>query len=360
MRVVIVGGTGNAGTALVRRLRDEAGVELVGVVRRVPPVDAAPYDAATWHSCDVAEPGAANRLTEIFRGADAVVHLAWQIQPSHDQRRLFEANALGSRAVAEAVARAGVKTLVVASSVGVYSPGPKRDAYVTEAFPRNGVPGSSYSRQKAMVERLLDRFETDNPTVRVVRVRPGLIFQRDAGTEIARYFAGPLLPARLLRFGRIPVVPDHPRLRVQAVHADDVAEAYARIVLSDARGAFNLAAGPVLDPQVAARVFRGVTVPVPGVLLRAAADLTWRMRLQPVDVGWVKMGLKAPLMSAERARSELGWRPAVDAVQALEELVAGLAEHAGTAGPPLSPEPSLPGRAGGLRHGRLPGVGNPY
>ncbi|MEU7906179.1 hypothetical protein [Actinoplanes sp. NPDC049118] len=59
----------------------------------------------------------------------------------------------------------------------------------------------------------------------MVRVRPGLIFQRAAGTEIARYFAGPLLPAPLLRHQRIPVVPAHPRLRLQAVHADDVADA---------------------------------------------------------------------------------------------------------------------------------------
>src|SRR4029453_15824561 len=117
---------------------------------------------------------------------------------------------------------------------------------------------SSYSRHKALVERLLDRVESDHPTLRVVRLRPGLIFQRESGTEIGRYFAGPLLPARLLRFQRIPLIPSHRALRVQAVHADDVAEAYARVLRSDVRGAFNVAADPVLDPAVAARVFHGV------------------------------------------------------------------------------------------------------
>jgi UDP-glucose 4-epimerase len=355
---VIVGATGNAGTALVRRLRNEGDVELAGVVRRLPP-PSEPYDAVEWHSCDIGAPDATQRLTEVFRGADAVVHLAWQIQPSHDQRLLFRTNVLGSRAVIEAVLRAGVPTLAYASSVGVYAPGPK-DAYVTEQYPRTGVPGSSYSRHKALVEGLLDRVEPDHPTLRIVRLRPGLIFQRDVGTEIGRYFAGPLLPARLLRYGRIPVIPSHPGLRVQAVHADDVADAYTRALLSDVRGAFNVAAGPVLDPTVVAAAFQGREVPVPGFVLRTAADLTWRLRLQPVDVGWVRLGLKAPLMSCDRIKAELGWRPLVDAVHTLKELVSGLASRAHTDSPPLSGDSALPGRLGGVLRGRLPGSGNPY
>ena len=48
---------------------------------------------------------------------------------------------------------------------------------------------------------------------------------------------------------------------MQAVHADDVADAYARVLRSQVRGAFNVAAGPVLDPTVAAQIFRGFEVP---------------------------------------------------------------------------------------------------
>jgi nucleoside-diphosphate-sugar epimerase len=358
MRVVIVGATGNAGTALLRRLEKDPGTQLAGVCRRLPePVGV--YRDVRWHSVDVAEDGAAGKLAEIFRGADAVVNLAWQIQPSHDQRRLFRTNVLGSREVARAAVRAGVGALVQASSVGVYSPGPK-DAYVTEDYPRNGVRPSSYSRHKALVERMLDEVEADRPGLRVVRLRPGLIFQRAAGTEIARYFAGPLLPAPLLRYRRIPVVPGHPRLRLQAVHADDVADAYEKVLTTDVRGAFNVAAGPVLDPVLAARVFHGVRVPVPGPALAGAAAVSWWLRLQPVDAGWVRLALKAPLMWCARARDELGWEPRRDAVAALRELIDGMAHRADAPGPPLGGRPDLPGRPGGLLHGRLPGVGDPY
>jgi nucleoside-diphosphate-sugar epimerase len=358
MRVVIVGATGNAGTALLRRLSSEPDADLVGVARRLPGLTP-PYDRAEWHSCDVGAPHARARLAEIFARADAVVHLAWQIQPSHDRKQLYRTNVLGSRAVAAAAVDAGVPALVYASSVGVYSSGPKQ-AYVTENWPRTGVLESSYSRHKALVERLLDRVESDHPTLRVVRLRPGLIFQRDVGTEIGRYFAGPLLPVRLLRYQRIPVIPSHPRLRVQAVHADDVADAFTRALRADVRGAFNVAAGPVLDPAVAAEVFHGVQVPVPAPLLHAAAALTWWLRLQPVDAGWIELGLKAPLMSCDRIAAELDWRPLVDSVTTLKELLAGLASRAHTGSPPLSAAPDLPGRLGGVLRGRLPGSGNPY
>lgn len=358
MRVVIVGATGNAGTALLRRLQPETDLDLVGVARRLPPAVGV-YRDVEWHSVDVAAADAPVRLGEAFRGADAVVNLAWQIQPSHDARRLFRTNVLGSREVARAAVAAGAGALIQASSVGVYSAGPK-DAFVTEDYPRRGIRRSSYSRHKALVEQVLDDVEAENPRLRVVRVRPGLIFQRDAGAEIGRYFAGPLLPAGLLRYQRIPVLPANPRLRLQAVHADDVADAYARILRADVRGAFNIAAGPVLDTAVAAETFHGVRMPVPSFALTNAAALSWRLRLQPVDEGWVHLALKSPLMSSTRAADELGWRPELDAVSALREMIAGIAERAGTSGPPLSGDPELPGRPGGLAHGQLPGVGDPY
>ncbi|SCE83853.1 NAD-dependent epimerase/dehydratase family protein [Micromonospora mirobrigensis] len=360
MRIVIVGASGNAGTALLRRLRQESGVEVAGVVRRLPAEDAGePYDRVQWHSCDIGAPGAADKLATIFAGAAAVVHLAWQIQPSHDQRTLHRTNVGGSRAVIDAVVRAGVPALVYASSVGTYAPGPK-DHPISERWPVTGVAGSSYSRDKAEVEAMLDSVEAEHPSLRVVRLRPGLIFQRDAGTEIARYFLGPLAPVRLLRYGRIPVVPANRRLRMQGVHADDVADAYARAVLGDARGAFNIAADPVLTPELVARHFHGWTVPVASPVLRVAAMLTWRARLQPVDAGWVELGLNAPLMSSERAETELGWHPRVDALTALKELFAGMATRAHTDSPPMSGDPDLPGRPAGLLKARLPGHPNPY
>lgn len=163
------------------------------------------------------------------------MHLAWLIQPNRQRERLRRTNVEGTRRVAEAVARAGVPHLVVASSVSAYSP-VADDEPRREDWPVAGTRTSHYSVDKAAQERVLDEFERAHPDVAVARLRPALIFQADAAQEVVRYFLGPLVPVSLLRYGRPPAIPLPAGLRLQAVHADDVADAYARVVLERARG----------------------------------------------------------------------------------------------------------------------------
>jgi UDP-glucose 4-epimerase len=332
---VVTGATGNVGTSTLQVLANDPAVDsIVGIARRLP--DFTP-DKVEWRQADVCT----SDLASIFQGADAVVHLAWLIQPSRDETVTRATNVGGSERVFRAVADAHVPTLVYASSVGAYSPGPK-DRTVGESWPTAGVQSSFYSRHKAAVERLLDEFEAAHDSVRVVRLRPALIFKRGAGSGIRRLFLGPLAPTPLLRRGLLPLVPDVPGLRFQAVHSLDVGEAYRLAVTSDVRGAFNIAAEPVLDPQELGRLLQARTVRVPAGLLRGAAKLTWQLHLQPSPPGWVDMALEVPLMDTTRAREELGWTPRHSAGEALLELLEGIRQSAGEPTPPLAPKAGGP------------------
>lgn len=328
MRVVVVGATGNAGTSLLDALAEEQRVESVlGLARRRPQLEPAKVE---WAQADIAR----DELLSHFRGADCVVHLAWQIQPSHDLNRLWLTNVHGSARVFRAAAEAGVPAVVYASSVGAYSPGPK-DRRVDESWPTYGVETSAYARHKAETERMLDAFERERPETRVVRLRPGLIFKREAASWVKRLFAGPLLPSPLVRPALVPLVPDIPRLRFQAVHSRDVGEAYRLAVVSDARGAFNVAAEPVLDPPELARLLRARTIKVPAGVVRAFTAATWRLHLQPTPPGWLDLALGVPLMDTTRAREQLGWKPRQASGEALLELLGGIRDRAGAPAPPL-------------------------
>jgi UDP-glucose 4-epimerase len=337
VRVAVTGATGNIGTSLVRALAADPEVdEIVGVARRLP--DWHP-PKTRWVAADVA----ADDLAPALRGADAVVHLAWLIQPSRDPRAVHRANVVGSTRVFEAAAAAGAGAVVHASSIGAYSPGP-RDRRVDESWPTDGVETSFYSRQKAYVERVLDRVELASPDLRVVRIRPSLVGKREAGTGLIRLFLGPVLPAGLA--GRLPVGPQIGGLRLQLTHSDDIAEGFHLAALDPtARGAYNLTTEPVLEPGTLARALGRRAVPVPDRLARAAAALSWRLRLQPTPEGWLDLALSVPLLDATRARRELGWRPQHDAEAVLDEVVHGLRE--GAAGP----TPPLERRGGKFRQG---------
>jgi UDP-glucose 4-epimerase len=337
MRVVVVGATGNVGTSVVRSLAgDERVGEIVAVARREPqrPLERARFVAADVRSSD---------LEPVFRGADAVIHLAWLIQPGRDESTTTAVNITGSQRVFRAVVAAKVPSLVYASSVGAYSPGPK-DRAVDESWPTGGIPTAFYAPHKAAVARALDRLGEEQPLLRIVRLRPGLIFKRQAATEIRRLFVGPLLPGMLLRSRLAPISPAVRGLRFQAVHSDDVGDAYRAAVLSDCAGAFNIAADPVIGSGELAGMLNARPVPVAPGLLRAAAAATYALRLQPAEPGWLDMALAVPLMSWERARRELGWQPQRSATDAIRELVGGMRDAADDATPPLARSTSGPAR----------------
>lgn len=338
LRVLVTGASGNIGTALLRVLAAQPEVaEVRAVCRRPPREDCEPYGSATWHPVDISEPGATGALTELMAGMDAVVHLAWQIQPSHDEQAMRRTNVGGTRRVAQAAAAAGVAQLVHASSVGAYAPGPK-DRPVDETWPVTGVRTSAYSRHKADAESLLDGIAADHPQLAVARIRPGLVLQRAAGAEMGRYMLGTLLPQSWIGRLPLPVVPLPAGIGGQVVHADDVADALWRILRERARGPFNLAAEPPLEAGDVARALRAVApLPVPWLVARGMAAATWRAHLQPTSEGWLDLARRVPLMSTTRAAAELGWVARVAATDVLAEGVRAIGDGAGAPSPPLLP-----------------------
>src|SRR5215211_7037249 len=338
MRIVVVGATGNLGTSVLRSLEKEESVEsILGIARRLPGLT---LPRVEWATADVVD----DDLVPHFRGADAVVLLAWIIQPSRDLTKQWMVNVEGSTRVARTVREAGVPSLLYASSVGAYSPGPK-DRRVDENWPTGGVATSYYGRHKAEVERRLDRFEAETPGVRVVRMRPGLVFKKEAAEGIRRLFAGPFFPSVLAHPALINVIPDMENLRSQVIHSYDVGEAFRlAIVNENAHGAFNLAAEPVLDAGEIGRILNARTIPMSAGVARAGAELSWRLRLQPVPPGWLDLSRSVPIMDTTRARTELGWTPRYSADEALLDVLEGLRTGEGFGTPPLSPRTGGPFR----------------
>jgi UDP-glucose 4-epimerase len=347
---VVTGATGNIGTALMAELLVTTGVSSVLGLSRRPPPEGWLADAE-WRQVDVL----GNDLEDAFRGADAVVHLAWLFQPTHRPELTWRVNVNGTKRVLEAAAGTGVGALVVASSVGAYSPRHSLTP-VDESWPTDGVPTAAYSREKAYVERLLDVFRYEHPGIRVVRMRTAFVFQRASATEQRRLFLGPLVPAALLlRRGRIPFLPDiGGELVLQAVHAADAARAYRQALLRPVDGAFNIAADPVIDmPELARRL--GVPARrVPFRPARAAVTLAWGAHLVPAAPGLLDLVRQLPVMATGRAREVLDWQPHLSGLDAITEFLDGLRDGDDGPTPPLASATS--GRL--RRHEFATGIGS--
>jgi nucleoside-diphosphate-sugar epimerase len=329
MRIVITGATGNVGTSTIQSLAADSKItSILGLARRAPDWQ---VDKTEWAEADITR----TDLVPLFSGADAVVHLAWLFQPTHDSTVTWRANVFGSARVFKAAAQAKVPALIHASSVGAYSPGPK-DRAVDENWQTHGWPTAAYSREKSYVERLLDTFQGDHPECRVVRLRPGFIFKREASSEQRRLFGGPLIPGSLVRPGLIPVVPDIPGLRFQTLHSADAGAAFHQAVVRDVRGPYNLAADPVIGIDELAGLLHARKVRVPAVAARTLLAAGWAAHLVPASPQLFDLALRVPIMDTSKARDELGWDPAHDSLDALREFIEGLHHDTGLDTPPLS------------------------
>jgi UDP-glucose 4-epimerase len=347
MRIAITGASGNVGSALLRRLAERGGHDVVGVVRRTPP-EVEPFAGVEWHGVDLSgsedEPG----LAAAFAGCDAVVHLAWGFQPTHREDYLEALGVGGTRRVIEAVVSAGVPRLVHMSSVGAYSP-KRDDEPVDESWPTHGVTTSMYSRHKAAAERLLDGLESEASGPVITRMRPGIVGQGSAGSALLRYGLPGLVPRSVL--SHVPVLPLDRRLAIPMVHADDLAEAIVLVLESGTPGAFNVSAAPAVTAEDIALALGARPVHVPAAAVRAAVSASWHARLQPLDAGWIDLAYAVPLMDSTRAHRELGWSATTGALRVLAETVHGMQEGAADASAVLRPRTVAGGVGEFLRDG---------
>ncbi|RKT89100.1 Nucleoside-diphosphate-sugar epimerase [Saccharopolyspora antimicrobica] len=327
-RVVVVGGTGNIGTSVIEALdHDPAVGTIVSLSRREP---SGAGEKIRWERADITT----DDLAAPFAEADVVIHLAWIFQPTHDPITTWRNNVLGSIRVFEAAATAGVRHLVYASSIAAYSPGP-HERPVDENWPTHGWPGSAYSREKAYLERYLDAFQLQHPEMQVTRMRTAFCFKPESASQQRRLFMGPLVINRLVRPDLLPALPTPSGMRFQAVHSDDVGEAYRLAALSSSSGAFNIAAEPLIDTRVLGELLGTHTMTLPSQVARGALSTAWKLHLVPASPDLFDAFLRLPIMDTSRARDELGWTPSRSSTEAVADFLRGLQKAEGGSTPPL-------------------------
>ena len=185
----------------------------------------------------------------------------------------------------------------------------------------------------------------------MVRLRPAFVFQEQAAAEQRRLFGGPLVPGSLLQPRLIPVLPVPSGLKMQAVHADDVARALRAAIERDVSGAFNLAADePMTAPELAG-LFEARAVSVPRRVVRAALAVGWHTHALPAPPQLFDALMQLPTLSTARARDQLGWAPQRTAQEAVAALLAGLRSGAGGPTPPLAADAGGVDRADEVRTG---------
>lgn len=260
MKVVVTGGTGFIGRALVALLlaKDaEVAVLSRSVAGRVP----AGAQGVVWGG--EADTG----WRKVLEGADAVVHLAGESIAARrwspeQKKRIRDSRVLGTRALVDALAqcRHRPRVLVSSSAVGYY--GPRGDEEVDEADGpgRDFLSGVcvAWEQEAARAEKL---------GIRVVFLRNGLVLEKDGGA-LPRM----LLPFRFFVGGPV----GSGRQWMSWIHREDVVRLIHFVMERDeVEGPVNaVVPNPVTNrrfSRILGRVMgRPALFPVPAPVLRLA------------------------------------------------------------------------------------------
>jgi nucleoside-diphosphate-sugar epimerase len=230
VHVLVTGGCGYIGSALVPQLRADPRVDRVTVLDDLSDGSRRALegtlggDAVRFRQGDVREYGDVEAAT---RGADVVVHLAavTGAASTHGRREeTFEANYEGTRNVSNAAGKVGVDTLVFASSCNVYGRATSTDIDETvEPAPINPYAESKLEAE-SLVREACDEFGMDGTALRMSTVygdAPGVRFNL-----VVNHFVFRALTGRALT-----VYGDGSNWR-PFVHVRDAARAYREAALA--------------------------------------------------------------------------------------------------------------------------------
>lgn len=301
--VAVTGASGFVGRHLLQHLQ-RTGQPAVAVSRRGCGVAGVREVALTSY----ADPAA---LTRTFEGVDTVVHLAaraHQDSGGGDAARLFhEANVDTTLQVADAAVRAGVRRVVLVSSIGVNGTRTHGQAFTDADAPR---PTEPYAISKWNAEQALSGRLAGSSTGFAI-LRPPLVYgpgcPGNFGRLVGLVARWPLVPLGGLHAPRTFIGADNLVDAILLAARHPAVNGHTHLV-ADARDLSVAEVVTVLATVL--RPGRQVLVTLPAGLMAALARLAGR-----ADT-WEK--LAAPLqVDAGGFRSATGWVPPVDPIEGL-------------------------------------------
>jgi UDP-glucose 4-epimerase len=268
-RIAITGASGYYGANLIKLLRRVAPqARILGLDTRPPRPEALPDESVV---VDIRDAQVAQRLRAF--APDTVVHLAFIVNPMHDEREMHDINIGGSRNVCAAVAELKPERFLTASSATAYGAWPDNPVPLTENWPTRARPEFRYAADKAELDALLQQFSQDHPDIAVSWTRPGIIYGPGVDNYLSRSILG------------LPVITlvDGVDLPMQFVHEEDVVAATWAILAASARGPFNVAPPDWIHLTELARELGKRTLKVPFGPMYAIAAMGWKLKIPRLE-----------------------------------------------------------------------------
>jgi UDP-glucose 4-epimerase len=288
--VVITGISGRLGRIVARRLHHEVGWNIVGLDRR--PMPNRPKDIEL-HQVDLRS----KKARDVFRDADALLHLGVMHDPRARAQALYSWNITGTAKLLEYCQAHQVPKVVLLSSANVYGPRPDNPQFLTEDAPLLAAQRFPAMRDLVEVDHMVSTFLWKARETETVVLRPV-------------HIVGPVhnAPSNYLRIDHPPVLLGFDPM-VQLVHVLDVAEAIVQALAPGRRGIYNIVGpGQVPLSAILAELGRHPRR-IPHPLAKPLMQLSFALGLSSFPVAELDFIRYVCMVDGRRATAELGFRP---------------------------------------------------
>ena len=332
-RIAVTGSSGYYGSRLIRYIRDtDPQIEILGI--DVAPPRGSAHGSAhgpgphEFAGVDVRSPKLKRVLLD-FR-PDTVVHLAFVVNPIHDESRMHAININGSQNVFDAVHEIGPDRFLVASSATAFGAWPDNPLPIDDHFPVRGRAGFKYSHDKTRLERMLGEFADRHARIAVSWVRPCIIY----GPGVDNFLS------QLLLEHPVVVLPDGHDVPQQFVHEDDVAAATWHILARGGRGPYNVGPPDWIYLTDVARETGRRAIKIPLFIMQATTWVCWVLRLPVLRFPpAMNLYIRYPwIVAPNRLCGELGFQFEFSSLETLRELLRAQGKLA-TSPSDVQPEP---------------------
>jgi UDP-glucose 4-epimerase len=289
--VVVTGISGNLGRTLTKLLHRTE--HIVGLDRR--PFSGAPKDVELFQ-LDLRK----KKAEDVFRIHDvkAVIHMGIMHDPRMSSEEHHSFNVVGTTRVLDAVAKYGVKKVVVLSSANVYGPSPDNSNFLSEDAPLMAASRFSGVRDLIEVDMLAHGFFWRHPDIETVILRPV-------------HIVGPTIrnaPSNYLRL-RYPWVLAGFDPMLQLIHQEDAARAMVEALRPGLKGVYNVVGPGEVPLSAVLRELGRTPIPVPHPIARTVLGTLFRYHLAsfpPPELDHIQF---LCMVDGSRWTADVGWVP---------------------------------------------------
>jgi len=245
-------------------------------------------------------------LVDFFKEeqVDTVCHVAFD-ESARATEATFDTNVMGTMKLLGTCAEAGVRKVVLKSSMMVYGAHPQNSAFLREDSPLQGNKAYGYIRDWVEIEAFGNGFRRQSPETIVTILRFAHIVGQKADTPMTRFLRE---EEAMVLLGFDPIM--------QIIHEEDVIGAIGHAAQHDVPGVFNVAAPGAMPLWRIMGLAGKLTAPILHVVAFAAVSFLGP-RYAPIELNYLRYRCVGDL---QKMRDELQFTPHYTAEEALREF----------------------------------------